>query len=614
MSLLNGLKKNLYLLVFLLLAAVIMWDLLKPGYILTIDMSLGPYSPRMDLLNHLNGIGINLSNSAAIPLVKTTYFGVTYLLGLVFPAWLIQKLWLFLLLAFSGIAMYRAAPTENRYGRYFAGFLYMVNPFIYVRFLSGHFWLLWGYAFLPLAVKSFIDLFDRPSVKRVLVAGVWLMLIAPSEHLLVMAWGIFFLFFVFNLIRGDQRRLKKIAVFSGVIALFLVLNGNWVASIISGGGVAQTLQGMATRDIELFAASGDGNVFLNAAAMYGFWRGGYDYPKYHLWGWQLIFFIILFFAVYGFVSNFRGKRGLYVKVMGTTAVVSFIATIGASQEQLSKFVYFLYEKVPLLIGFRDSQKFVALIVLAYAYLGSIGMSLVEQGVQRLKKWLSPIFGVFILLLLLLYSYTMFFGFHGQLKNIDYPQDYYEVNSLLRQDEADFQVLFLPWHQSMGFAWVGKVIANPAESFFIKPVIRGDNIEMGDIYSQSTNPVSKYIEAIIRKGKEIQDFGEFVSPLKVKYIVLAKEVDWEEYLFLREQRDLAIIKDTPHLLVFINRSYSEYAPPIRGKAELLDLEDETIDHLEENIMVYGKRPQFWPGYLLSGLFFLGCLGYILRRRK
>jgi len=614
MSLLPGLKKNLYLLVFLLLATVIMWDLLKPGYILTIDMALGPYSPRMDLLNHLNGIGINLSNCSAIPLAKITYFGVAYLLGLAVPAWLIQKLALLLLLALSGIAMYRVAPTGNLYGRYFAGFLYMVNPFIYVRFLYGHFWLLWAYALLPLAMKSFMDLFDRPSVKKVLVAGVWLTLIAPSEHLLAMAGGIFFLFFIFNLIKRNQQTFKQVAVLLGVIALFLALNGNWIVSTISEGRVAQSLQEFGPRDLGLFAAFRDPNVFLNVVTMHGFWRGEYYYPQWHSWSWPLIFSVIFFFVVYGFITNFREKRGLYVKAMGTTAVVSFVLAIGTSQEQLLKLFYFLYEKVPFLIGFRDSQKFVASLVLAYAYLGSIGMSLVEQAVQSLKKWLSPIFGVLVLILFLLYSYTMFLGFHGQLKNIDYPQDYYEVNSLLRQDEADFQVLFLPWHQSMGFAWAGKVIANPAESFFIKPVIRGDNIEIGDIYSQSTNPVSKYIEATIKKGKEIQDFGEFVSPLKVKYIILAKEVDWEEYLFLKEQQDLAIIKDTPHLLVFMNRSYSECAPPIRGKAELLDLEDETIDHLEENIMVYGKRPQFWPGYLLCGLVFLGCLGYIFRRRR
>jgi len=51
----------------------------------------------------------------------------------------------------------------------------------------------------------------------------------------------------------------------------------------------------------------------------------------------------------------------------------------------------------------------------------------------------------------------------------------------------------------------KRIANPASSFFDKPIIQGDNMEVGNIYSSSGSPLSKYLEPRLKNltGKDLK---------------------------------------------------------------------------------------------------------------
>jgi hypothetical protein len=147
-----------------------------------------------------------------------------------------------------------------------------------------------------------------------------------------------------------------------------------------------------------------------------------------------------------------------------------------------------------------------------------------------------------------------FGTYGQLKPVDFPMDWYEVNAYLNKDSDDFNVLFLPWHQYMNYSWSPnryKKLANPSREFFDKPVIRGDNIEVSDIYSQDQNPTSTYVEFLLDRAGSIQNLGELLSPLNVKYIILIKESDYGSYGFLRSQDDLALELEGPTILLFRN---------------------------------------------------------------
>jgi len=83
------------------------------------------------------------------------------IISAIVPMWLIQKVWLFLILLLSGTSAHFFCHSETKTNRYFAGILYMTNPLTYARFLSGYIGFLSGYAILPFALKYLISYFNR---------------------------------------------------------------------------------------------------------------------------------------------------------------------------------------------------------------------------------------------------------------------------------------------------------------------------------------------------------------------------------------------------------------------------------------------------------------------
>ncbi len=162
----------------------------------------------------------------------------------------------------------------------------------------------------------------------------------------------------------------------------------------------------------------------------------------------------------------------------------------------------------------------------------------------------------LMLIPFIYTYSMFFGFSGALPAQDYPYDYYETDQYLADDPGDFNTLILPWHGYMDYAWnrnADKRLANVARSFFTKPAIAGDNMEVGGIYSSSDCPRSHYVESIL--GRNTTGFGKLLVLVNVKYIILKKEVDYKKYLtFLEDQQDLTLVKNTTNLLLYKNQNH------------------------------------------------------------
>jgi len=66
----------------------------------------------------------------------------------------------------------------------------------------------------------------------------------------------------------------------------------------------------------------------------------------------------------------------------------------------------------------------------------------------------------------------------------------------------YDVLVFPWHQYIKLSRAGNVTANPVERFLRHDgdrslnILAGDNMEMIDIYTQSSRPASKTIEKYI----------------------------------------------------------------------------------------------------------------------
>lgn len=575
------------------LSLIVMLPLFSNGYIFTLDY-VTHENAKESLLDYLQGFSEDNNGVYLTPLSIPNFFYMLalFILGNIFSVEFFQKLFLFFLLFFSGFSAYYACPTK-KVGKLFAGILYMINPFTFVRFLAGHTLLLISYAFFPLFLKSLIDFSEsigkinrnnKIIIKDICKVSILATFCISTSHYLPLIIAIIFSFSIFFIFGKKQNNLKITAIINYILVLliFLALNFYWIIPIAGETSPLHKIEQFSELDLELFSSkpSLDFNIIFNVISLHGFWRGGYDYAKYHLKFWPLIFILILFFSIHGFLIYKNRIKFAFLIIV----IASSLFSIGIGFKPIENLIKFSYSNFSFLMGLREPHKLLVILCLFYSYFGGVGVSDVISSIKLRKKFhiVKILLIALILIFPIIYSYTMLFGFNKSLIPTNYPEDWYEVNNLLNRDEDDFQVLFFPWHLYMDFKWIknyDKRINNPARVFFNKPIISAENIETGGIGPQTNNPTLLFIEFLLSRKDNIKNFGKLVALANVKYILLTKEADWQEYLWLKNQEDLEIIKETENFIIFKNKNY-------RGKIYIAN-KTIKLDNLEEIIKISEK---------------------------
>lgn len=92
---------------------------------------------------------------------------------------------------------------------------------------------------------------------------------------------------------------------------------------------------------------------------------------------QILYFIILSLSIIGFLAYCKDEKiGYIVKTMAVIGIVGFILASGI-KGPFGDQVYWLFDNT-ILKGFRDSHKFVSMMVLAYAILGGLGVNKIKE--------------------------------------------------------------------------------------------------------------------------------------------------------------------------------------------------------------------------------------------
>ena len=613
-------------LVYGVLALAILGGLLLPGYVLTLDLN---FSPTPHYSQYFWGLNEWSASVSAAGIASNPFFFIAQSLAKIIPAWVVEKLILFLILFLSGLGAHKLISNKSL-GCYFVGILYMINPFVYSRFMAGQWGVLWAYAWLPIAIGVYIKLLRegkwQNTVKMAVLATLAGLLQVQGFFILFLSCFIILFFKV--ILDGNKTKAYQSLKWSAAAAgIFCVLNLYWLMPLFTSTGTILNELNQADQTAFISRGTSGFGILYDILSMHGFWREHYAYVKDILPFWWILFTLILFLAVYGFTSKtfpsliparpkpnvnevfsegikeakrtHPAQRWLPIS-FAVIGITGFILAVGVATDYTRPFFEWLWNKISFFKVFRDSQKFVALLCLSYAYLGGHG---INELAHTLKQQITRPLKIGLIALIILslatplaYSFTMF-GFYGQLGVTDYPEEWYEVNDYLNRDSSDINVLFLPWHMYMDFSWLpntDKRLINPAQQFFDKPVIAGDNVEILSIYSQSANPISKYIEFILPRGNEINNLGELLAPLNVKYIILVNEADYESYDFLYRQEDLKVELQKSGITLFknehpISRTYAVdsvvYIDSFNEYLELSKTQD-VMDH----IYVFGDRSQ------------------------
>lgn len=546
--LLVAMRRNRYVLpVYSIAALLILWPLLGRGYILTLDMVFAP-------------------NLALPDVVTSSYLlhASLHFLNTIIPSDIIQKFLLGTILVLSGLGMHRlvslfqtiSSPVSvSQLAAYSAGLFYMINPFTYSRFMAGQYSVLLGYAFLAFFTSALLRFVRQPSRKTSLILTGWILGISiVSIHTLGLAGVIGCVAAAQAMwrFRRDHVQLKQLGLYSAGIAVTVVLaSGYWLLPLVQGQGpLASSIATFHTSDQSAFRTEGS-DIFsqvIHVLRLQGFWGEGeglYLLPQDRFMLWPVIAIIVWVLVGIGARVLWRRNREICLLLISSTAIATILATgIGTA---------WLSQLVPYFAGYREPQKFVAIIGLSFAVFIGFALSHIRQKITKPSGRIVA--GGLLAVVLFGFTPVMFGGFDGQLVPRQYPADWYTVNDQLSRDDDTFQVLFLPWHLYMRYQFAGRVIAHPGSGFFDKPIISSDNPELqgarpavGNVQKERlTQQILPQASASTRLGSQLQN-------LDIKYIILTKDADYRSYDYLNQQQDLQLIRETPTLKLYRNTAF------------------------------------------------------------
>ncbi len=582
-----------------LIALLVLGPLLLPGYILTLDMV---FTPELRLPE----------------LVSSSYLfrALLYTLDLALPSELIQKVLLFIILFMAGLGMHRLMaqlikPARNYFSAakpedskavyqdgltdlhvrppvhhtvlYFAGLLYMINPFTYSRFVTGQYAVLFGYALLPWLLRALFTFISRPNYRTALAVTGWSLAISiVSIHTIAIAAIPAVLIIglqLWRLHRGSVAVRRLVAYTALIGAIWLIASSYWLVPALTGKGPqAATISSFTIADRQAFATTGGDAIgrLGNVLGMQGFWAEGrllVDMPQYTIpqWLWISAIVLLIILVGVGLSACWRnGRRGVAI-VFGLSIMLGAILGSGFGGNWLA-------EHVPFYAGYREPHKFTGLVVLGYSVLAMFGAAAIGQRLHQAqpKQWKPGSqtrakigyvsVSVLLLALPLLMTPNMLWAATGQLRSAPYPDGWYTVNRLLNQaaadNPADFQALVLPWHLYLHMDFVGRVTANPAINFFDQPVISSNDPELlgaarsiANRHIQTGAKVQQSQQQVEAMLEQPSDFSRQLANLDIEYVILTKNSDYRRYDYLTNQTGLDRIYNDEDISLYRNRSYT-----------------------------------------------------------
>jgi hypothetical protein len=235
-----------------------------------------------------------------------------------------------------------------------------------------------------------------------------------------------------------------------------------------------------------------------------------------------------------------------------------ILEVGTSTPATAKLVQWLDAQIPLYRGMRDSGKWAAMLALAYSQLFGLGAAFIltwirDHRPRRIREeWANGIAIGVLIALPLYYGNGLLFGMHGEIKPSQYPAGWYAADQQLLRDPHPGRATFLPWHLYESLSFVqneNQVIASPAPTFFSIPVVTDLDLQVSGV-APPTDPDQVAISRLVTAGAT-GDWGRQLAALGVKYVLVAREVDWQAYGFLAQQPGLSLVRDYGSILLYRN---------------------------------------------------------------
>ena len=541
------------LLYFAVVAAAV-WGpaLFANGYVLLGDMVFTPsMHPPASLLGPVQGT-MNV----------TLLYSLAWVLSRAIGAVLLQKTVLFLIAFLPGYLMYRNVPCRNKWARLFAGTLYAVNPFVYMRMLMGQWGLLLGYALLPVALASVIKTVKEPEAGRCARTALWLAIIAVlSIHMGAIAVLVCLVAAIFELASLGHVRRAAFALIA-ILLLALLLSAFWFLPALKGGDLTGAI---GKADLEVFQtrSTSRAGTAVSVLGLYGYWKNAIDplLPRNYVPLWPAFAIGLVLLSLIGFWGNRRGpERGPLAKAFLVIGILGFFLSLGTRAPITGPLFSFVYDHLAAFRIFREPQKFAAMLVLAYSILGGFGLERFIMGpsgtrneTRPARRWRARLIPALLIFAVCFYSFRMFGSLWGEAKAASYPRSWAEAQEMLKDDAGDWRVLYLPpyWYMKFDFTGSDLTVTSPMPFYFTNRYIQLNALLVAGIQIDR-QPVDGYVQAALETAREHRNLGALLAPLDVKYVLMPLNIASSHFRFVEKQGDLEVVRRWGDLVLLRNK--------------------------------------------------------------
>ena len=537
--LINLVQKYIFY-IFVVLLVTVPW-LSQSGYLFFVDFSWGQHVP----LVWFDGLFF--------------FYLAIHVLSFILPLWWLQKLFICLIIVFLlwGGKNIAEQFVSSKLQVYLVSLFALFNPFVYDRFVYGQFGILAGLGLLAMSVGYGIGYIKKRSLIDICKAAISFGFASQfSSFVLVFALPVGLLFFLLAL-QGRAVDIKRILIhILSACFIVLILNGHWILGALSQesplyDAIANQI---GYEDLYIFQPAGETaiNVIVNQFRLSGFWASEINrYQGLHtLDRWGRSFFVTLPVIFFGIITGLRSKRDKRLSLgFFVLTFCSFVLALGIRVAGVRELTFWLFDHSSIYRGFRETHKWMMLVYIGYLIFFSIGLrQLFSFSFIRARQRVISVFFAFIIIM---QAPLMLLGLSGQVRAAEYPPDWYEVDKYIIDGGCGDGILFLPWHQYMSFEFIGRIVYNPADAFFTCPTLQSHNPELSETHQFQEDQQPKNVYEWLEGSSN----DSLLTSLPFTYIILAKEVDWQKYLWLDEHCQFEQVWDSENFRIY-KRRYEE----------------------------------------------------------
>ena len=440
-----------------------------------------------------------------------------------------------------------------------ATLVFTVNPFVYERMVSGQVYVVMGYTLLPVLLALTLRPFRSLAATAALGGLVLALDIALSVHYLFIA-GLLLVILVAVHLAFGQRRIAMAG--AGIAGCGVILSLYW---LIPAAQASLTMRSPVTKlDLLAFRTVADPvfGLAVNVAGLYGFWRPGPPLVQDELSGWPILLLAMLIVAGFGLWEMWArgGPTGRAVAVCCSALAIAGALLAMGDQGPTGSMYGWLFEHLPGYKVMREADKFAALIALAYATCFGAGARAIAAPLTG-KVW-RVLCACCVAVVPIAYGYTELWGFDGYVQPTQYPAAWAAADRSMSNGAT---AIALPWRAYFQVPWIGdRVVANPMQGYFNRPVISADDLEAGPITTETSNPRSLFLQFCLNEGSRLTEFGRLLAPLGIRYVILARVAGAQSYDWLARQRDLTRVFSAGSIVVYENTEpvSAAYQPRLR----------------------------------------------------